>query len=127
MNIGEKIVKLRKEKNISQEKLSEMIGVTRQTLSSWESEITSPNLKQTKKISEVFNVSWDELIGNKKKMYITKLTKKEIIYILVLVVILIISIFLLTKRDYTKEYQTEIYCRLNDENITLSIVEDENK
>ena len=127
MNIGEKIIKLRKEKNISQEKLSEMIGVTRQTLSNWESNITSPNLNQTKKMSEIFGVSLDELTGNKRKLFKTKLSIKQIIYIVVLILILIISIILLTKRDYTKKYQTEIYCRLNDENITLSIVEDENK
>ncbi len=127
MNIGEKLIKLRKEKNISQEKLSEMIGITRQTISNWESNITSPDLKQTKKILEIFNISLDELIGNKKKLFKTKLSLKQIIYFVVLILILIISIILLTKRDYTKKYQTEIYCRLNDEKITLSIVEDENK
>ena len=127
MNIGEKIVKLRKEKNISQEKLSEMLDVTRQTLSNWESDITSPNLKQTKKMSEIFGVSLDELTGNKQKMFTTKLSIKQIIYILGLILILTISIILLTKRDYTRKYQTEIYCRINDENITLSIEMDENK
>ncbi len=127
MNIGEKIIKLRKSRNISQEKLSEMIGVTRQTLSNWESDITSPDLKQTKKISEIFNVSLDELTGNKQKMFTTKLSIKQIIYILGLILILTISIILLTKRDYTRKYQTEIYCRINDENITLSIEMDENK
>ena len=127
MNIGEKIIKLRKSRNISQEKLSEMIGVTRQTLSNWESNITSPDLKQTKKISEIFNVSLDELIGNKQKLFKTKLSIKQIVYILGLILILTVSIILLTKRDYTRKYQTEIYCRINDENITLSIEIDENK
>ena len=127
MNIGEKIVKLRKENNISQEKLSEMIRVTRQTLSNWESDITSPDLKQTKKISEIFNISLDELTGNKKKLFKTKLSIKQIVYILGLILILTVSIILLTKRDYTRKYQAEIYCRINDENITLSIEMDENK
>ena len=127
MNIGEKIVKLRKEKNISQEKLSEMLGVTRQTLSNWESDITSPNLNQTRKMSESFGVSLDELTSNKRKFFKTKISIKQIIYILGLILILAISIILLTKRDYTRKYQTEIYCRLNDENITLSIEIDENK
>ncbi len=127
MNIGEKIIELRKSRNISQEKLSEMVGVTRQTLSNWESNITSPDLKQTKKISEIFNVSLDELTGNKRKMFKKKLSITQIVYILGLILILIVSIILLTKRDYTRKYQTEIYCRINDENITLSIVEDENK
>ncbi len=127
MNIGEKIIELRKSRNISQEKLSEMVGVTRQTLSNWESNITSPDLKQTKKISEIFNVSLDELTGNKRKMFKKKLSITQIVYILGLILILIVSIILLTKRDYTRKYQTEIYCRINDENITLSIEMDENK
>ena len=127
MNIGEKIIKLRKEKNISQEKLSEMIGVTRQTLSNWESDITSPDLKQAKKICEIFNISLDELTGNKKRLFKTKISIKQIVYILVLILILTISVILLTKRDYTRKYQTEIYCRLGDDNITLSIELDENK
>ena len=127
MNIGEKIVKLRKEKNISQEKLSEMLGVTRQTLSNWESDITSPNLNQTRKMSEIFGVSLDELTSNKRKFFKTKISIKQIIYILGLILILAISIILLTKRDYTRKYQAEIYCRINDENITLSIEIDENK
>ena len=127
MNIGEKLIKLRKEKNISQEKLSEMIGVTRQTVSNWESNITSPDLKQTKKICEIFNISLDELTGNKKRLFKTKLSIKQIVYIIVLILILTISIILLTKRDYTRKYQTEIYCRLGDDNITLSIELDENK
>lgn len=127
MNIGEKIIQLRKEKNISQEKLSEMIGITRQTLSNWESNITSPDLKQTKKITEIFSISLDELTDNKKKLLKTKLSTKQIVYILGLILILTISIILLTKRDYTKKYQTEIYCRLGDDNIALSIEQDENK
>ena len=127
MSIGEKLIKFRKERNISQEKLSEMIGVTRQTLSNWEGNITSPDLKQTKKISEIFNVSLDELIDNKKKVFKIKLTTKEIIYILGLVIICIISVILLTRRDYTHKYQTEIYCRIGEDNVTLSIEQDEDK
>ena len=46
MAIGKKIVSLRKKYNFTQEKLAERIGVSRQTLSSWESDITSPDLQQ---------------------------------------------------------------------------------
>ena len=46
MVIGEKIAKLRKKYNYTQESLAEKIGVTRQTLSNWESNITSPDLNQ---------------------------------------------------------------------------------
>ena len=38
MNLGEKIVSLRKKNNLSQEELAEKVGVTRQTISKWEPE-----------------------------------------------------------------------------------------
>ena len=36
MNLGKKIINLRKQEKITQEKLAEIIGVTRQTISNWE-------------------------------------------------------------------------------------------
>ena len=44
--IGEKITNERKKHKFNQEDLAEMIGVTRQTISNWELNGTSPNLKQ---------------------------------------------------------------------------------
>ena len=38
MNFGERLAKARKEKNITQEQLAEMLGVSRQSVSKWESE-----------------------------------------------------------------------------------------
>lgn len=64
MNIGNKIIELRKKNNLTQEKLSEKIGVARQTLSSWESNSTSPNLEQAVLISKEFNISLDQLTDN---------------------------------------------------------------
>lgn len=64
MNFGEKISNLRKKKNLSQEELAEKIGVTRQTISKWELEETTPDIKQAKELSKIFNVSLDELINN---------------------------------------------------------------
>ena len=64
MTIGEKITIERKKLNYSQEKLSDILGITRQTLSNWESDITSPDLKQSKKLCEIFEISMDELVGN---------------------------------------------------------------
>ena len=40
MNFGNILLKIRKEKNISQEQLAQKIGVTRQTVSNWELNIT---------------------------------------------------------------------------------------
>lgn len=65
MNIGNKIIELRKKNNLTQERLSEKIGVSRQTLSSWESNITSPNLDQAILLSKELGISIDELVDNK--------------------------------------------------------------
>lgn len=61
MDIGNRILELRKNRNLSQESLAERVGVARQTISKWELGETSPDLKQAKKLSEIFGVSLDEL------------------------------------------------------------------
>ena len=63
--LGERILKLRKQNGLSQEQLGEQINVTRQTISNWELNETSPNPKQLKLLSKVLKISVDELLGNK--------------------------------------------------------------
>ena len=62
MGLGNKILNLRKKLNLSQEQLAEQLDVTRQTISKWELEETTPDIKQAKKLSEIFKVSLDELL-----------------------------------------------------------------
>ncbi|MDD5836627.1 MAG: helix-turn-helix transcriptional regulator [bacterium] len=74
--LGEKIINERKNHKLSQEELSEMVGVTRQTISNWELNETSPDLKQAQKLADIFNISIDELIG-KKNVLLEKVDKTE--------------------------------------------------
>lgn len=74
MTIGEKIIELRKKHNYTQEKLANKIGVSRQTLSNWESNITSPDLAQAKTLSKIFKVSLDDLTDNQMEMECTNKT-----------------------------------------------------
>ena len=74
--LGEKIIEERKKYNLSQEALAEMVGVTRQTISNWELNETSPDLKQAQKLAAIFNISMDELIGN-KNILLEKIDKTE--------------------------------------------------
>ncbi len=62
MDTVNRIAELRKRNNLSQEGLAEKVGVARQTISKWELGETSPDLKQAKKLSEIFGVSLDELV-----------------------------------------------------------------
>ena len=64
MEIGNKILELRKKENLSQEQLAEKINVTRQTISKWELNETTPDIKQAKELSKLFKISLDELTEN---------------------------------------------------------------
>ena len=64
MVIGEKITELRKKYNYTQENLAERIGVTRQTLSNWESNITSPDLNQASLLCKELKININDLIDN---------------------------------------------------------------
>lgn len=64
MNLGNKILELRKKSNLSQEQLAEKMNVTRQTISKWELNETTPDIKQAKELSKIFKISLDELTDN---------------------------------------------------------------
>ena len=60
MEIGNKINQLRKLSGMTQEQLAEKLNVSRQTISKWESDSTSPDLESIVKISRIFHVSLDD-------------------------------------------------------------------
>lgn len=64
MEIGNKILELRKKENLSQEQLAEKMNVTRQTISKWELSETTPDINQAKELSKIFKISLDELTDN---------------------------------------------------------------
>lgn len=70
MNLGDKILQLRKKNGLSQEQLGEKVDVTRQTISNWELGETASNPEQLKKMSKAFNVSIDEILDNDSKEFL---------------------------------------------------------
>ena len=64
--LGEKIYELRKKSNMSQEQLAEKLNITRQTVSNWETNQTVPDAYQLKDLSNVFQVSADEILDIQK-------------------------------------------------------------
>lgn len=72
MKFNEKLVKLRKENLLSQEELAEKLGVTRQTISKWELEQTTPDMDKLSQIAKLFNVSVDELLNESDEPIKTK-------------------------------------------------------
>lgn len=62
MNVADRIQNLRKIKGISQEQLAEAIGVSRQAVSKWESEQSTPDLDKIVLMSDFFDVTTDYLL-----------------------------------------------------------------
>lgn len=62
MILGEKIVRLRKQKEWSQEELASQLGISRQSVSKWESGASIPDLDKVVRMSSLFGVSTDYLL-----------------------------------------------------------------
>ena len=107
--LGENILKLRKKLGLSQEQLGEKVNVTRQTISNWELNETTPNPEQLKLLSKALNVSIDELLDNDIKGVIeTKVNEIDInivknnnllkiLFVIIIVIIAITIAFVLSK------------------------------
>lgn len=116
MSFGQNLLSLRKGKSLSQEELGERLNVSRQTISKWELDETTPELEKLILLSEFFSVSMDELVKGRDenendtfelKITKTKKTTRDIMYLaikvlgviiggLVLVDVIVMIIFFLT-------------------------------
>ena len=63
--LGQKIVERRKEQGLSQEKFAEKMGCTRQMVSRWELDQSTPRMPKIKKISAILDIPIEELLGEK--------------------------------------------------------------
>lgn len=62
MSLENSLFDARKKKGLSQEEVAEKLGVSRQTISKWETEETVPDIYQAKKLAKIYGLSLDELI-----------------------------------------------------------------
>ncbi len=62
MSLGNSLYNSRKKKGLSQEEVAEKLGVSRQTISKWETEETVPDIYQAKKLAKIYGLSLDELM-----------------------------------------------------------------
>lgn len=67
MNIGEKLYELRKGKNLSQEEVADKLNVTRQTISKWETNQSTPDFDKIKPLCELYDITADELLTGEIK------------------------------------------------------------
>lgn len=131
MEIGNKIIKLRKRDKLSQEQLADRLNVTRQTISNWELNVTKPDIVQMKKISKLFNISIDELLDNdvnsmvrKKITNIEKMAKTNnkntkiiiiTLYLMIMIFLIGVIIYYCTKKDFTDEFDQVIVCTIKND------------
>ena len=66
MTLGERLLGYRTNIGISQEKLAEKIGVSRQTISKWETNQSTPDFDKILPLCEVLGITTEELIKNIK-------------------------------------------------------------
>lgn len=67
MDIGERLLDLRKSKNLSQEEVAYKLGVSRQTISKWETNQSSPDFDKILPLCDLYGVSTDYLLTGKMK------------------------------------------------------------
>ena len=100
MNFSEKLYELRKKEGFSQEELAEKVNVSRQSVSKWESGQSTPEMDKLILLSNIFNISIDELVG-KESINSLKIEnnasikpKKKQIFMKIIAIILIIYLLI---------------------------------
>lgn len=67
MTIGQRIMQFRKDKKLSQEEVAEKLNVTRQTVSKWETDQSTPDFDKIIPLCELFEISSEELLRGKEE------------------------------------------------------------
>ncbi len=78
MDIAERLQELRKKTGYSQEQIADMLEISRQAVSKWESGQGKPEIDNIIKLTHIYNVSTDYiLLGTENKMVVPTLEKKN--------------------------------------------------
>ena len=67
MNLSDNLKRIRKENNLSQEQLADKLGVSRQSVSKWESGQAYPEMDKVLQLCQLFNLNIDELLNQNIK------------------------------------------------------------
>ncbi len=78
MSIAERLQELRKQSGYSQEQVAEMLGLSRQAISKWESGQGKPEIDNIVKLTEIYNVSADYILLGTEKVSVPAPEKKEL-------------------------------------------------
>lgn len=67
MNLGQRLLDLRKSKHLSQEEVAFKLNVSRQTISKWETDQSTPDFDKIAPLCELYEITADELLSGKKE------------------------------------------------------------
>ena len=114
MTLGERLLEYRTNLKMSQDTLAERVGVTRQTVSKWETDQSTPEFNKILPICEVFGITTGELIKGEKEEVIIKNDKSDAVFLYNLkrskkkAVFLSISVFLYIVGVFITPYMVEV-------------------
>ena len=75
IRLGKKLIALRRDANMTQEELAAYMGVSKSSVSKWETETTLPDILLLPQLATLFNVSVDELIGYEPQLSMEAVNK----------------------------------------------------
>ncbi len=71
MTLTIRLIKIRREKKLSQQALADLIGVSRSALAQWETDMSRPSLDNLRKIADILDVSFEWLATGRGNQYIS--------------------------------------------------------
>ena len=117
MTLGERIQKYRKMKGLSQEELH----ISRQTISKWESNLSSPDIQSCKAMADVFGISLEELLDESKKIKTDQSTNHRNMIIIFGIVIFLafimesyVAVKMSERMDALEEANSSLQQQIND-------------
>lgn len=109
MTIGEQIKKLRVSQKMTQQALAEQLHISRQSISKWETNVTQPTFDNIVELSNIFQISLDELLREDPVLLDTirkqtRTTRPFVYLIAIAVLALLLTVYLVPRHSVTSNW-----------------------